>query len=77
MINEKINFIIEDLSPVGGEPKPESKLKDELGIDSLRLVELIVAIEEEFSIEFALSDFNTKNFSVVSDVYDLVGKYVC
>ena len=31
-------------------PEREQRLKDDLGIDSLRLVEVLVALEEEFGV---------------------------
>ena len=76
MDTDKINIIIEETSPIGGEIHKNSKLKDDLGIDSMRLVELLVTLEEEFSMEFALSDLNVKKFTVVNDVYKLVNKYM-
>lgn len=75
-MNEKINSIIEEISPSGGRINEKSKLKDDLGIDSLRLVELLLALENEFSIEFALSDMDVKKFYVVTDVYTLIAKYI-
>ncbi len=75
METDKIDKIIEETSPIGGEIHKNSKLKDDLGIDSMRLVELLVSLEEEFSTEFALSDLNVKNFAVVNDVYKLLNKY--
>ena len=75
METDKINKIIEETSPIGGEIRKNSKLKDELGIDSMRLVELLVMLEEAFSMEFALSDLNVRKFTVVNDIYKLISKY--
>jgi acyl carrier protein len=58
MINERINNIIAEVSPIGGKLNEKSKLKQDLGIDSLKLVEMLIALEGEFSIEFALSDLD-------------------
>ncbi len=49
MIIKQINTIIEEVSPMGGELNENNNLKDDLGIDSFTLVELLVALEEEFS----------------------------
>lgn len=76
MYTDKINQIIKETSPIGGKINKNSKLKDDLGIDSMRLVELLVTLEEEFSIEFPLSDLNVRKFSVVNDIYKLVNKYM-
>ena len=56
--------------------KPELKLKEDLGLDSLNMVELIVELEDVFNIEFAESDLDPTKLLMVSDVYELVEKYV-
>ena len=76
MINERVDNIITEVSPIGGELNEKSKLKKDLGIDSLKLVEMLIALEEEFSIEFTLSDLDVNKFAVVNDVYKLISKYV-
>ena len=51
-INSKVNSIIsEQLGVRLDDIKPESSFIDDLGADSLDTVELVMAIEEEFSIE--------------------------
>lgn len=44
----------------------ESSFKDDLGIDSLDLFELVMAMEEEFSVEIPSEDL--ENMSTVGDV---------
>lgn len=56
--------------------KPELKLKEDLGLDSLNMVELIVELEDVFNIEFAESDLDPTKLLTVSHVYELVEKYV-
>ncbi|MEG0874437.1 MAG: acyl carrier protein [Clostridiales bacterium] len=46
----------------------------ELGIDSMDLVEVIFAIEEEFSIE--IPDTDLANFKTVSSAVDFVEKLI-
>lgn len=77
MTNIKTNAVIAKISPVSEEISENSKLKEDLGIDSLRLAQLLVDLEEEFSIEFQLSDLNVKDFTCVADMYTLINKYVC
>ncbi|KXS55627.1 MAG: acyl carrier protein [Candidatus Adiutrix intracellularis] len=46
-----INVVAEQLSVDATEIRPESSFQDDLGADSLDLVELIMAMEEEFDIK--------------------------
>ncbi|MDR2934307.1 MAG: acyl carrier protein [Candidatus Adiutrix sp.] len=46
-----INVVAEQLSVEAAEIRPESSFQDDLGADSLDLVELIMAMEEEFDIK--------------------------
>ncbi len=46
-----INVVAEQLSVEASEIRPESSFQDDLGADSLDLVELIMAMEEEFDIK--------------------------
>lgn len=64
---EKIKSIIaEQLGVKAEEVTPESSFVDDLGADSLDTVELIMALEEEFSIE--IPDEDAEKMSKVSDV---------
>lgn len=45
------NIVADQLGVSEDEIKPESRFVDDLGADSLDLVELIMAMEEEFEIE--------------------------
>ena len=51
------------------------KLLDELSMDSLRMVMLLVMIEDTFEIELDESDMNPFALLTVKDVIDLVAKY--
>lgn len=55
---------------------PGQRLKEDLGLDSLSLTELMVALEEAFAIELRMEDLDPSGFSTVDDVYALMGKYV-
>lgn len=51
------------------------KLLEDLTMDSLRLVMLLVMIEDTFDIELDESDMNPFILLTVQDVVDLVAKY--
>jgi len=52
------------------EIKPEDRLVDDLGLDSLDMVELIMAAEEDFDIE--IPDEDAEKVKTVQDAIDLV-----
>lgn len=57
IVNSKIKDIIaEQLSVDSEKVKPEASFVDDLGADSLDIVELIMAFEEAFDIEIPDSD---------------------
>lgn len=49
-------------------------LFDEFGMDSLQVVDLIVALEEKFGIEFQEEDFLLKNFRTIETIIYLVNE---
>lgn len=54
----------------------ELKLNEDLGLDSLNMVELMVELEECFDIEIDESDLDPAALQTVEQVYALVAKYV-
>lgn len=54
---------------------PTQKLKEDLGIDSLSMVEMIVELEEKFDIEINESDLNPDELRTVEQIYELVRRY--
>jgi acyl carrier protein len=65
-IEEKVKKIIaEKLSVELSEVKPEASFVDDLGADSLDLVELIMSMEEEFGVE--ISDEDAEKIVTVKD----------
>lgn len=76
MANEdKIKSIIaEQLGVKAEEVNPESSFVDDLGADSLDTVELIMALEEEFSIE--IPDEDAEKMSKVADVIKYIEEKV-
>ncbi len=66
-VQEKVNSIIaEQLGVKLEEVTPEASFIDDLGADSLDTVELIMALEEEFSIE--IPDEDAEKMTTVGDV---------
>ena len=53
--------------------KPESSFIDDLGADSLGLVELVLAFEEAFEID--IPDEDTEKIRTVQDAIDYIGKH--
>jgi len=49
---------------------PEASFVDDLGADSLDLVELIMSMEEEFDIE--ISDAEAEKLATVKDVFEYI-----
>ncbi len=45
------NIVVEQLGVSADEVSPESSFVDDLGADSLDVVELVMALEEEFGVE--------------------------
>ena len=54
----------------------DMKLSEDLGFDSLSLVELIVDLEERFDIEIDESDLDPGHLKTVGQIYTLVDKYL-
>lgn len=64
---EKVRKVLaENLRIDEAEIKPESKILEDLGADSLNLVELIMYIEDEYNVE--VPDEVTETFITVQDV---------
>ncbi|WP_028845861.1 acyl carrier protein [Thermodesulfatator atlanticus] len=70
-VEEKIIEIIVDKLGVSRDAvKPEASFIDDLGADSLDLVELVMAMEEAFGME--ISDEEAEKLRTVKDVIDYV-----
>ena len=61
---------VEVLSVEEGAVTPDAKFGDDLDADSLDLVELVMALEEEFNIEVPEEDL--EGVETVQQAYDLV-----
>ena len=63
-------ILIDVLGVEEDDVKPESKFVEDLGADSLDLVELIMAFEDKFGIE--ISDEEAEKMVTVKDVLDYI-----
>jgi acyl carrier protein len=73
-IEDKVKKIIaEKLSVDMAEVVPEASFVDDLGADSLDLVELIMSMEEEFDVE--ISDEDAEKITTVKDAFDYVANH--
>ena len=71
MIFEKVQEkVAEQLGVDADEVSLESSFIDDLGADSLDIVELLMALEEEFDIE--IPDEEAEKLSTVGDVVDYI-----
>ncbi len=71
---EKIKEILVDVLGVNTDDvKQESKFVDDLGADSLDLVELIMSLEDKFQIE--ISDTDAEKILTVQDALDYIAKH--
>jgi acyl carrier protein len=70
-VEDKVKKIIaEKLSVDLEEVVPEASFVDDLGADSLDLVELIMSMEEEFDID--ISDEEAEKLATVKDAIDYI-----
>jgi len=72
-IEERVKEIIADQLGISVDQiKPESKFVDDLGADSLDVVELIMAFEEEFGVE--IPDEDAEKIATVQDILDYIAQ---
>ena len=73
-IEAKVKNIIADQLGVGeDEIKPESSFIEDLGADSLDIVELVMAMEEEFEVE--IPDEEAENIKSVGDAINYINTH--
>ncbi len=70
-VTDKIKKVVaEKLSVDVSEVVPEAHFVDDLGADSLDLVELIMSMEEEFDVE--ISDEDAESLATVQNAIDYI-----
>ena len=72
-VAEKVkSIIVEQLGVDADEVTPEASFTDDLGADSLDIVELVMAFEEEFGIE--IPDEDAEKIGRVQEAVDYIEK---
>ena len=66
-------IISEQLGVAANEVTPEASFIEDLGADSLDIVELVMALEEEYGME--ISDEDAEKIRTVQDAIDYIGKH--
>lgn len=75
VVENKIKkIIIDQLGVTEDEVKSEATFVDDLGADSLDMVEMVMAFEEEFNIE--IQDEDAEKIKTVKDAVDYINKKV-
>jgi acyl carrier protein len=72
LFEEVKEVIVEQLNVSPEEVKPEAKFVEDLGADSLDVVEMIMALEEKFEVE--IPDSEAEKIQTVQDVIDYIEK---
>ena len=73
-VEEKVkHIIVEQLGVDAEEVKPEASFVDDLGADSLDVVELVMALEEEFGLE--ISDEDAEKLASVKQVVSYIQEH--
>ena len=72
MLNKVIEILAEKQDKDASEITAESSIKEDLGADSLDMVEIVMEIEEEFDVE--VQDSDTASIITVQDIVDYVTK---
>ena len=74
-VAEKVkSIIVEQLGVDAEEVTPAASFTDDLGADSLDIVELVMAFEEEFGIE--IPDEDAENITTVQDAINYIDQHV-
>lgn len=68
-IEEKVkNFLVEELEFDEEKIKPEARLKEDIGVDSLDFVDIVVIVEKTFGFKIVAEDMKTiKTFGQFCD----------
>ena len=53
----------------------QDRLAEELGFDSLKIIELFVRAEEIYSIEIDETDLDPSKLKTIKDLFELIKKY--
>ena len=74
-VQKQVIHVLEEIS-LSSIDRTSLTLAGDLALDSLRMVMLLITLEDTFHIEFGQSDMNPFLLITVEDVIQLVDKYV-
>lgn len=74
-IQERVFELLEEITMVG-EISVYDELAADLGLDSLGMISLLVALEDAFHIELDESDLDPLALQTVADIVQLMEKYL-
>ena len=74
-MKDKISEILMELCFLEREQERDSALAGDLGVDSLKMVELMIALEDAFGVELEESDLDPAGLERVEDLYRLMSRY--
>ena len=75
MIFEKLTEILaEQLAADQESMTMDTKIAEDLGADSLDLVDLLMSVEDEFSVE--IPDEEVENLHTIGDVVEYISKHI-
>ena len=73
-VAEKVKgIIVEQLNVAAEDVNPEASFIEDLGADSLDIVELVMALEEEYDIE--ISDEDAEKIQTVADAINYIDEH--
>jgi len=74
-IEEKIkNFLVDEMEIDSAKISPDARLKEDLGIDSLEVVDTVVFVEREFGFKMKSEDF--KDIKTFGEFVDYITEKV-
>lgn len=68
------DILVEQLGVQRAQLTPDARIKEDLGADSLTIMEIIMAIEDQFHV--SIPDEEWENVATVSDTFETLAKYL-
>jgi acyl carrier protein len=73
VLNKVVDIVCEQLGADKGDVKSDSSFVEDLGADSLDIVELVMALEEEYGIE--IPDEDAEKIKTVQDAINYIQEH--